>query len=481
MKLGIDIGTSVTKATLFGPDGEVRAKRSARTALLRPAPGRYEYEVDEVVDSFLGLLRDLPGDDIDLLALTGQGDGLWLLDEHGSGARPALAWLDARGAPVCEAWAASSVLDQVFARTRNAPFPGAGGALLAALGRTEPDTLARARTATQCQHVVFERLTGVRTATRSCAMLPVFDPVAGDYDDQALRLTGLAPWRGMLPEVAAAPAVVAPLHDRLADRLGLARGTPVATGPYDLPAAALGVGSLGPGDGLLILGTTLACQVLIDHVGAPAEPVGLTLCTGDGARWLRAMPAMVGTACLDWVLGLVRAEHASLGRLLANSPPGANGVSALPYLSPAGERAPFAEPAARAELTGLTLETTAEDVVRAVCEALAYAARHCFEAAGLRGNVVVCGGGSASQELVQLFADVLERPLALASAEEPAARGAVAAAEVAAGDVGRPPTQARGIVHPRPGQRAAEGYADYLYRLGVARRHRWRRATGAPS
>lgn len=478
MNVGIDVGTSMTKAVVFGHTGDVLTRRSVPTTLLHPAPGHYEHDVERLAESVLGLLRELPGREIELIALTGQGDGLWLVDEQARGVRPALSWLDARGAPVCESWSESGTLDAVFSRTRNAPFPGAGGALLAALEQTDPNALDTARTATQCQHVLFERLTGIRTATRSCAMLPVFDPTAGDYDDEALRLTGLARRRDLLPEIAEASSVIAPLTDRLADELGLARGVRVATGPYDLPAAALGIGSLAVGDGLLILGTTLACQVVVDRVGPNDPPVGLTLCSGDDRGWLRAMPAMVGTACLDWVLDLVKADHEDLGRLLAGSAPGANGVAALPFLSPAGERAPFADSAARAEFTGLSLDTTAADIVRAVCEALAYAARHCFEAAGLSGDVVVCGGGTASPELLQLLADVLERPLAVAGKEEPAARGAVTAANVAMGGDPSPPA-VRPFVRPRQGQRYTEGYVGYLHRVAVARRHRWWRGVSS--
>jgi hypothetical protein len=109
------------------------------------------------------------------------------------------------------------------------------------------------------------------------------------------------------------------------------------------------------------LGTTLACQVLVGDLKSDVEPVGLTLCTADGNGWLRAMPAMVGIACIDWALRLVGADHSSLGSMLASGPLGANGVSALPYLSPSGERAPFSDSAARGVLSGLTLETTAAE------------------------------------------------------------------------------------------------------------------------
>jgi erythritol kinase len=178
---------------------------------------------------------------------------------------------------------------------------------------------------------------------------------------------------------------------------------------------------------------------------------------------------MVGTACIDWALRMVRHDHGELGRLLVESPPGANGVTALPFLSPAGERAPFADIAARAELHGLTLETTAADIVRAICEALAYAARQCFAAAGLRGEIVLCGGGATTPELVQLFADVLGRSLTLRRGDEIAARGAVASADP---DAARDPAS-REVIEPSVQQRYVEGYAEYLNRVASARRLGW--------
>src|SRR6266536_1936009 len=126
------------KAVLFSGEGEVLAKHTAPARLLRPAPGQYEIDVEQLVNSIFDVLKHWSSHGVELIALTGQGDGLWLLDERARAVRPAVAWLDARGAAVCQEWASSGVSERVFARTRNAPFPGAGGALLAALAKTEP-------------------------------------------------------------------------------------------------------------------------------------------------------------------------------------------------------------------------------------------------------------------------------------------------------------------------------------------------------
>ena len=183
--------------------------------------------------------------------------------------------------------------------------------------------------------------------------------------------------------------------------------------------------STEPGDALLTVGTTLACQVVTRELPVDGEPAGLFLGTWTPGVWLRAMPAMVGTAALDRVLALVGVGTDRLPALLAESPVGAQGVTVLPYLSEAGERAPFVDTRARGTIDGISLSTTTADLVRATCEGIAYAARHCLDAAGWTGRVTVCGGGARSREWTQILADVLNAPLHTAEAEQVAARGAV--------------------------------------------------------
>jgi erythritol kinase (D-erythritol 1-phosphate-forming) len=161
------------------------------------------------------------------------------------------------------------------------------------------------------------------------------------------------------------------------------------------------------------------------------------------------MPAMVGTAALDWVLAMIGARHTEVDSMLAGTRPDPGGVVCLPYFSPAGERAPFVEAGARARFDGLTVHTTRAELVRAVCEAIAMAARHCFEAAGLfepsagrgRGTVTCCGGGIRSRHWLQMFADVLGREVRVASKPEVGAYGAVLAGVGALGGLGVDPAE----------------------------------------
>ncbi|MEV4264855.1 FGGY-family carbohydrate kinase [Kribbella sp. NPDC049584] len=475
MDVGVDVGTTVTKAVAFDADGRPLAEASRPTRLVHRSTGRFEHETEEIVASVNEVVQELAGavgNRPGVLAITAQGDGLWLVDDEGTPVRPAISWLDARSSPILERWTTDGVAEQVFRRSGNRMFPGASGPLLAAVRAEEPEVIDRAGTAAYCKDVVMQALTGVRATDVSDASAPFLDPRTGEYDAEALAATGLSEVRHLL----AAVVVGGPVGELRDDSTGMAAGTRVSAGPYDLPAAAAGAGVTDPGDALLTVGTTLACQVVTRELPVDGEPAGLFLGTWTPGVWLRAMPAMVGTAALDRVLALVGVGTAQLPGLLAESPPGASGVTVLPYLSEAGERAPFVDTRARGTIDGISLATTTADLVRATCEGIAYAARHCLDAAGWTGRVTVCGGGARSSEWTQILADVLNAPLHTAEAEQVAARGAVICARRAVdpGSAGAEWIAETRQVDPDPARAEfyAEGYAHYLRRIEAAR-PRW--------
>jgi xylulokinase/erythritol kinase len=484
MYIGVDIGTSLTKAVAYGPSGDQLAVHSVPTKLAYPGDGQVEQDIDAVVASVADVVRafaaELPAPP-ELLALTGQGDGCWLHDQHGRPVRPAVSWLDGRASGIVRTWDDDGTADLILRRNGGMVFPGASAAILAALDRDEPAVLDRATTATHCIGVVFRRLTGERAIDVSDASYPFLDPRARDYDDEILAACGLEHRRHLLPPVTASGGPLAPLAGNAAEMLGVPAGTPVSAGPYDLLASARGSGVVAPGDGLLIIGTTLSCQVVTndpspivgrDPQAGPDAPLraGLLLGMWDDALWMRAMPAMVGTASLGWLLDTIGSSVDELGALLDDSPPGARGVRVLPYWSASGERAPFMDSSARGRFDGLHLGTSRADLVRGLCEGLAFAARHCFDAAGLTGKLAVCGGGAQSAAWTQLFADVLGRPLEVVDVTQAGAYGAVLCALEAQGTTLDWPVP-RHVVEPADTNRPLydDAFADYLNRVASAR------------
>lgn len=475
MILGIDLGTSMVKAARFSPEGDCLAVASRRSSPRSLGGGRIEQDFEEIVTAVGEVVAEAcagaPAPQA--IGITGQSDGLWLLDAQAKGVRPAVSWLDDRGNPYLQKWIDDGTFEAVFRRNANAIFPGSHAPLMAALKDGDPGALARAHTASYLKDGILQRLTGARVTDASDASLPFLDIRARDYDDQILRLLGLEDMRRLLSPVMPAPGQAFPLNAEGARMTGLPEGIPVHAGPFDLPACAIGAGVREVGDGLIVIGTTLACEVLTDRVDTEADPVGMTLCMPAEGRWIRAMPATVGTATLDWVLDMIGARHGDVEALLAQSRPGANGATALPFFSATGERAPFVDVRARGQLSGLSTATSKADLVMAVCESVAFAARHCIEAAGLTGRVSVCGGGSNSLTWSQMVADVLQRPLHVARRPEVGARGAAIAAMDVAGidyDADRW-TASDDVIEPRrdgAGQYEA-GFARYLDTVDAAR------------
>jgi erythritol kinase (D-erythritol 1-phosphate-forming) len=436
MILGMDLGTSVVKAAAFSSDGEVLEVEGRQVKLYNPRPECSEQDIDETLEALGEVVRAIverTDEPVEAVGLTGQGDGLWLLDDKGRQVRRAATWLDARANSIVEEWRASGVFEEHFRRNGNVTFPGAPSAIMAALAREEPESLERAATAGYCKDVVLQRLTGERATDASDASEPFMDHETRSYDPEILKLFGLEKYEHLLAPIDPSPGPMRPLSAEGAKLTGLPEGTPVHNGPFDLPATAMGAGVTELGEGVIIVGTTLACEVLADRADTSGEPGGQTLCMLEPDRWLRAMPAMVGTASMDLTLHLLGSEHAEIEDFLVESPPGANGVHVLPFFSPSGERAPFVQPDARGQLSGMTLNTTRSDVVRAVAESVGYAARHCLGAAGLEGEISISGGGAESMAWRQVLADVLQQPLKIARRPEVGARGAAMAAMISAG------------------------------------------------
>ncbi len=467
---------------VFDHAGVSVAQASAPSRVRHLPGGAVEQDFEQVLGTVASVVREVTAQldgPVDALALTGQGDGVWLRDADGFCVRPAISWLDGRANALLTEWQRTGVTRAVFRRTGSGMFPGCAGPILAYLDEHEPSSLDRAAVAGYCVDAVLQRLTGEITVDVSDASLPFLDPRTRQYDDEAIAACGLRHRKSLLAEPAK-PHAVFRLNRAGAELLGLPEGLPVTGGPFDLPACAIGAGVREPGDGILTAGTTLACQVLSTspEFDPEGEPAGMLLCTPDEGRYLRGMPAMVGTAGLDWACRMLGIDVTTIGELLTASTPGAGGVRALPFLSSSGERAPFVDAAARAQFTGLSLETSRADLVRALCESIAYAARHCFEAAGLTGTLYANGGGVRSPEWTQIFADVLGKDIVVPGDPGVGARGAVLVAAEALSEPFDADLWAANShtvhVQPQIAEVYEQGYADYLDSLASARQQ-WSR------
>ncbi|GAA4620200.1 FGGY family carbohydrate kinase [Saccharopolyspora hordei] len=483
--IGIDAGTSVVKSVAYAADGTELAVARRPTRVEHPRPGWAEQDMHEVWDAVADTVAELTaetGSEVAALALTAQGDGCWLVDDDGRPTGPALLWNDARASAIAADWAASGVLAELFQVNGSVGFGGLPHAQLRWLAEHEPERTARSATVLTCGGWLFHCLTGRLAWDVSEASNPFLDARTGEYSPTVLTELGLDWARRLLPEVVDGQQRIAPLRETAAARLGVPAGTPVVLGAYDVVSTAIGAGVTEPGQACTILGTTICTEVISDSPRLERTPVGMSLRTPEPGRWMLASATLSGTEVVEWacrVLGLPNPED--LTDLAEQAEPGSGGLLVLPYLSLAGERAPFYDPSARGSLHGLSLEHGPAEIARAVLEGLAMTIRDCLRASTAQPTELrLTGGGSANRLWRQVIADVTGLPVVRTTDEQAGARGAAVTAQALL--TGRSTTEvARELVgteeplHPVDANRATydDAYARFLAAREAAQAAGW--------
>lgn len=436
----VDAGTTMIKTVGYDDGGGEAVVVREPTTVTRPRRGWVEQDMHAVWKAVVSSVRrvadQLPPDvDVEYVALTAQGDGCWLVDSGGAPTGPAILWNDGRAAEIVEGWRRSGILDAAFAINGSLTFAGLPNAILTWLRQNDAQRLDRSATFLTCGGWLFGQLTGEIGIDESDASAPFMDIRARRYSGELLRLYDMEWVQPMLPGVRGDADRVAALTAAAAEELGLPVGTAVVLSSYDIASTAIGVGAIEPGQSCSILGTTLCTEVVTSELHLDGEPSGATVALGLPGTYLRAFPTLAGGEVISWacrLLGL--ADPGDLGHLAAAADPGAGGVVFLPYLSPAGERAPFLDPHVRGSLVGLSLAHGRAHVARAVLEGLSLVVQDCLVASRAKPTELrVCGGGAASSAWLQLLADVTGVPVLRSSDAEVGARGAFVMGALATG------------------------------------------------
>lgn len=438
--LGVDAGTTSVKTVAFDLGGRIVGVSRSSVRVLRGDDGRAEADMDHIWDAAAATIsavsEEIGDAEIVALGVTGQGDGAWLVDADGRPVRHAALWLDGRANARLEDWTADGRAAAVHDATGSPLFAGALPLLVEQLEETEPGTLARAATQLNCKDWLRFRLTGVRATDPSEASRTYLDTATGAYSSTLFAAVGHEGVRALLPEVLDPQSIAGHVDPAVAASLGLPAGLPVVTGMVDTAAAGVGLGVIDDGRGYAILGTTGLVGVNHSSRAGVRTPSSIVLATGRGTQVLESQAPMTGTPNLDWVratLGFVDADWTVIEEQAVAVPPGSGGVIYLPYGSPSGERAPFHDPDASASWLGMSVTTSAGQLLRSVYEGLAYGLRECIEALGLEGPLLVCGGGSDSDLLCAILADVTARDIVRQDEPEVGARGVATLAMAAVG------------------------------------------------
>tara|TARA_R110002124_G_scaffold104248_2_gene253898 strand:- start:1770 stop:3329 length:1560 start_codon:yes stop_codon:yes gene_type:complete len=433
--LAIDNGTQSVRALVFDLEGELVAKSKVEIEPYFSAqPGwaeqHVEYFWDKLCEACNGLWPQLefPRSAIKSVALTTQRATVVNLDADGKPLRPAIVWLDQR-------------LED------NLPGMGLWGALLTLAGERETVRFFRRQAES---HWIKNRQPQIWEKTDKFLLLSGYLTyrLTGKFVDSVASQVGYIPfdfkrhkwahaldwkWRALpikrsqLPELVPAGTSLGQITAQAAQQTGIPAGLPLISAGADKACEVLASGCLTPDTGSLSYGTTATYNSThtryietIKHV--PAYPA--------------AMPGAYNSETIVqrgyWMVNWFKREFglhetrlaAELGvetetlfdDLLKQVPAGAMGLTVQPYWSP-GVRIPG--PDAKGAIIGFGDVHTRAHIYRAIIEGLAYALREGKERLEQRSGhrittLKVSGGGSQSDEAMQITADIfglaVERP-----------------------------------------------------------------------
>lgn len=306
----------------------------------------------------------------------------------------------------------------------------------------------------------------------------LWSPEWGGYPDAGF-LGSLHPELGRWREALAGPCLPAgsragTLAAGPAAALGLRPGLPVSVGAVDAHLGAVGAG-IRPGRLVKIVGTS-SCDIALGPLGSPLIEGVAGVVPGSvlpGYDGIEAGQAAVGDL-FDWCSRLVGLGLEELTEKAFRLRPGESGLLALDWNN--GNRNVLADPLLSGLVLGQTLSTGPGEVFRAMVEATAFGARAILERIEGAGTaveeLVLCGGGAARSPLVlQVYADVLGRPIVASEDPYASARGAAMCGAVAAGAhpgfeeaLAAMAGPAGAAWHPDPGSAAVYGRLYALWR-----------------
>jgi gluconokinase len=430
--VGVDVGTTATKAVAFDAAGRQRGSADARYPLLEPAPGRAEQDPGVVVDGALEAIRvavaqaRTNGASVAGLALSAAMHALIALDAEDHPLTRLITWADTRASTQAQRLRAEhpDLHDRTGTPIHSmAPLPK-----LVWFAENEPETFAAARRWVGVKELVVARLTGTYALDHSTASgTGLLNLETLDWDRGALAAAGIGSDR---------LAALVPATERLelradvAAALGLDRDVPLVVGAGDGPSANLGVGAVAPGIAACSIGTSGALRLTTQRPAVDRARHLFCYALTPG-RWIVGGAISNGGVVLQWAgaaLAPDLGEHAEaqLIALAEDVPPGSDGLLMLPYLL--GERAPLWSGSAPAAYVGLARHHGRGHLVRSALEGVCQQLRLVLDAIRDAGNEVTevraTGGFARSALWRQMLADVLDAPIGFAASEEGSARGA---------------------------------------------------------
>lgn len=425
--IGIDVGTTGSKATVMEASGEIVLSIYHEYDLEFPEPGRVTMNPTRVwnaVKRAIGEAAAGYGKPIEAIATASFGEAVVFLGADGNPVCNSIFYTDVRGTESLEELRSKVQLDDFQLRTGMPVNFMYTLPKLMWVQKNEPWILQKTKKLLPYSAYIAYMLSGESASDGSLASRTLlFNRLESDWDAETLRTFGIE--RDWMPEYVPAGEPVGRILPSVARELGIQGNPIIVSGVHDQIAAALGAGSIRSGDMADGIGSAECISaVLPDRDVDFAGMFSYNICAEPHAvpgKYLALIFSNTAGAALKWYRDTFERElrercdaaglntYAQLNQTLSPQP---SPLLFLPHL--AGTGTPYMDSGAKGSIMGLTLSTTKADIYRAIIEGNNYEMRYNLELLsrfGMRFDALTAVGGGAAPEALRIKADIFQKPI----------------------------------------------------------------------
>ncbi|MCA2002485.1 MAG: hypothetical protein LDL51_11525 [Chloroflexi bacterium] len=441
--LGVDVGTTSTKAVLFDFDGRELARASSQPYRnYTPAPGWVEQDPEELWNALLTSIRDALSQvrdvNVKALSMAVQSGSLIPADAQGRPVSPMATWLDGRAEEIVQEWKAEGHQAWVKPLSGWSLYPSLCLPTIAWFRKNNPQVFSAAKIFFSLNDFLVYRLTGrMVTNPSNAGGMQLVEIQSGKWSGELCKLAGIG--EENLSEIQPTGAALGEILPKVCDQTGLTRGAILVNGGHDQGCTALGLGIINPGKILLACGTAWVFTGVLTSPDMTRLPPTLDLnFHAAPERWTLSQSLGGLGASFEWWMNKAFREasrsemYAALNEEI-NQTQLDGGLFFLPLTGghddPATTR--------RGGFVGLQLGHSRADMARAIMESAAFELRWALEPV-LSANIPVeklwmVGGAAQSPLWPSILADVTGIPICLPDYDTWPALGAAILAGYGAG------------------------------------------------
>lgn len=441
--LGVDIGTTSTKAVLFTEKGEIIQQENIGYPLHTPDISTAEQNPEEIYQAVLLAIKNIMAhshispEKLLFIAFSSAMHSVIVIDEHDQPLTQCITWADNRS----EAWT-RKIKDElngheVYKRTGTPIHPMSPLSKITWIVNDRPEIATKAKKYIGIKEFIFKKFFDRYVVDHSLASaMGMMNLKNLDWDEEALQIAGVTPEQ--LSELVPTTEVFTNCNPDIARKLGINTETAFVIGASDGVLSNIGVNAIGKGEVAVTIGTSGAIRTII---GRPqTDEKGRIFCYAlTEKHWVIGGPVNNGGMVLRWIRDEFASSEVETAKRLGIDPyevltkiaervrPGADGLLFHPYL--AGERAPLWNPDVRGSFFGLTMSHKKEHMIRAALEGVIYNLYTVFLALlEVMDEPVVriqaTGGFARSDVWRQMMADIFDLEVVVPESYESSCLGA---------------------------------------------------------